>query len=106
MDPTEVLIVMSKKFPATVLVLGVISNEGDVMPHHVFVKGLKINIEEYLKVREDVVKPWTDQVAVWALLCLPAGRVRLITAMHPGVDENEPPGGVGEEDLASQLTKL
>ncbi len=62
-DPTEVPIVMSTKFPANVMVLGVISNKGDVMPPHIFAKGLKINTDEYLKVMEDVVKPWMDQVA-------------------------------------------
>jgi hypothetical protein len=62
-DPTEVSIVMSTKFPANVMVLGVVSNEGDVMPPHIFAKGLKVNTEEYLKVMEDVVKSWMDQVA-------------------------------------------
>jgi hypothetical protein len=62
-DPTEVPIVMSTKFPANVMVLGVVSNKSDVMPPHIFAKGLKINTDEYLKVMEDVVKPWMDQVA-------------------------------------------
>ena len=34
-----------------VLVLGVISNEGDVMPPHVFPQGLKFNTEDYIKAR-------------------------------------------------------
>jgi hypothetical protein len=42
-DPTDVPIVMSTKFPATVMVLGVVSNEGDVMPPHIFPKGLRVN---------------------------------------------------------------
>jgi hypothetical protein len=62
-DITEVPIVMATKFPATVMVLGVVSNEGDVMPPHFFAKGLKINAEEYIKVLRDVVKPWMDGVA-------------------------------------------
>jgi hypothetical protein len=62
-DVSEVPIVMSTKFPATVMVLGVVSNEGDVMPPHFFEKGLKINAQEYLKVMQDVVKPWMDTVA-------------------------------------------
>jgi hypothetical protein len=37
-DPSEVSIVMSTKFLATVMVLGVISNEGGVMPPHFFPK--------------------------------------------------------------------
>ena len=56
-------IMMASMFPATVMVLGVISNEGDVMPPHFFAKGLKINDEEYVKVLRDVVKPWMDRVA-------------------------------------------
>jgi hypothetical protein len=63
-DPPEVPIIMSTKFLANVMVLGVVSNKGDVMPPHIFTKGLKINTDEYLKAMEDVVKPWTDQVAV------------------------------------------
>ena len=62
-DRHEVPIVMSTKFPTTTMVLGVVSNEGDVMPPHFFAKGLKINTEEYLKVLKEVVKPWMDRVA-------------------------------------------
>ncbi len=46
-DISEVPIIMSTKFPATVMVLGVVSNEGGMMPHHFFAKGLKINADEY-----------------------------------------------------------
>jgi hypothetical protein len=49
-DISEVPIIMATKFPATVMVLGVVSNQGDVMPPHFFQKGLKINAQEYLKV--------------------------------------------------------
>jgi hypothetical protein len=62
-DPSEVPIVMATKFPAAVMVLGVISNEGDVMPPHIFPRGLKVNTDEYLAVMKEVVKPWMDQVA-------------------------------------------
>ena len=31
-DPKKVPVVMSSKFPASVMVLGVVSNEGDIMP--------------------------------------------------------------------------
>jgi hypothetical protein len=54
---------MVTKFPATVMVLGVVSNESDVMPSHFFEKGPKLNAQEYLKVMQDVVKPWMDRVA-------------------------------------------
>jgi hypothetical protein len=56
-DPTEVPIVMVTKFPANVMVLSVVSNEGNVMPPHIFPKGLKVNTDEYLDVIKTVVKP-------------------------------------------------
>jgi hypothetical protein len=60
---SEVPVVMATKFPATVMVLGVVSNEGDVMLPDIFAKGLKINTEEYIKVLIEGVKPWMDKVA-------------------------------------------
>ncbi len=36
---------MSMKFPANMMVLGVISNDSDMMPPHIFTKGLKINMD-------------------------------------------------------------
>jgi len=62
-DPSEVPIVMKTKFPATVMTMGVISNEGDVMPPHFFEAGLKVNTDVYLDLLSNVVKPWMDQVA-------------------------------------------
>jgi transposase len=59
-DPSEVPIVMKTKFPATVMVLGVVSNKGDVMPPHA---GLRVNTEVYINVLTNVVKPWMDRVA-------------------------------------------
>ncbi len=62
-DLTEVPIVMATRFPANVMVLGIVSNEGDVMPPHIIPKGLRVNTEEYLDVIKTVVKPWMDQIA-------------------------------------------
>ncbi len=62
-DISDLPIVMATKFPTTVMVLGVVSNEGGVMPPHIFAKWLKINTEEYVKVLKEVVKPWMDGVA-------------------------------------------
>jgi transposase len=62
-DPSEVPIVMKTKFPATVMVLGVVSNKGDVMTPHVFEAGLRVNTEVYINVLSNVVKPWMDEVA-------------------------------------------
>jgi hypothetical protein len=61
-DPSEVPIVMKTKFLATVMVLGVVSNKGDMMPPHVFKAGLRVNIDVYIDVLTNVVKPWKDGV--------------------------------------------
>ncbi|UYV75111.1 hypothetical protein LAZ67_12002507 [Cordylochernes scorpioides] len=62
-DPSEIPVVMHTKFSASVMVLGVISSEGDVMPPHFFEKGLRMNADTYINVLETVVKPWMDMVA-------------------------------------------
>ncbi len=53
---------MKTKFPATVMVFGVISSEGHIMPRHIFEVGLKINTKVYLDVLKSVVIPWCNQV--------------------------------------------
>ena len=45
------------KFPATVIVFGVVSSEG-----HVFEVGLKVNTKAYLDLLKSVVIPWCNQV--------------------------------------------
>ncbi|UYV80732.1 hypothetical protein LAZ67_19001555 [Cordylochernes scorpioides] len=62
-DPSEIPVVMHTKFPTSVMVLGVISSEGDVMPPRFFEKGLRMNADTYINVLETVVKPWMDMVA-------------------------------------------
>ena len=54
---------MQTKFPATVMVLGLISSEGHVMLPYIFQKGLKVNTVEYLKVLEMHILPWIRKVA-------------------------------------------
>ena len=54
--------VMKTKFPATVMVFGVISSEGHIMPPHIFEVGLKVNTKVYLDVSKSVVIPWCNQV--------------------------------------------
>lgn len=61
-DPSEVPTVMHTKFPATVMVLGVVSNEGHVMPPHFFRQGLRVTSAAYIEVLDTVVKPWIDRV--------------------------------------------
>ena len=55
--------VMKTKFPATVMVFGVLSCEGHIMPPHIFEVGLKVNTKVYLDVQKSVVIPWCNQVA-------------------------------------------
>lgn len=42
------------------MVLGVISNDGYVMPPHFFPQGLRVNAAAYIEVLEAVVKPRID----------------------------------------------
>ena len=55
--------VMKTKFPATVMIFGVVSREGHIMPPHIFEVGLKVNTKVYLDVLKSVVIPWCRQVA-------------------------------------------
>ena len=52
---------MKTKFPATVMVFGVVSSEGHIMPSHIF--GLKVNTKVYLDVLKSLMIPWCNQVA-------------------------------------------
>ena len=54
--------VMKTKFPATVMVFGVVSSEGHIMPPHVFEVGLKVNTKVYLDVLKSVVIPLCNKV--------------------------------------------
>ena len=69
--------VMKTKFPATVMVFGVVSSEGHIMSPHIFEVGLKVNTKVYLDVLKSLVIPWCNQVAggrpwVWQQDSLPA----------------------------------
>ena len=55
--------VMKTKFPAPVMVSGVVSSEGHIMPPHIFEVGLKVNTKVYLDVLKSVVIPRCNQVA-------------------------------------------
>ena len=54
--------VMKTRFPATVMVFGVVSSEGHIMSPHIFEVGLKFNTKVYLDVMKSVVNPWCNQV--------------------------------------------
>ncbi|QQP53619.1 Uncharacterized protein FKW44_006153 [Caligus rogercresseyi] len=62
-NPHEVPIVGQTKFPAAVMVFGIISSNGDVMPPYFFPKGLRLNSEGYVALMKDVVAPWIKKVA-------------------------------------------
>ena len=47
----------------TVMIFGVVSSEGHIMPTHIFEVGLKVNAKVYLDVLKSVVIPWCNQVA-------------------------------------------
>ena len=55
--------VMKTKFPATVMVFGVVSSEGHIMPPHIFEVCLKVNTKVYLDMLKSMVIPWCNQVA-------------------------------------------
>ena len=55
--------VMKTKFPATIMLFGVVSSKGHIMPPHIFEDGLKVNTKVYLDVLKSVVIPWCNQVA-------------------------------------------
>ena len=73
--------VMKTKFPATVMIFGVVSSEGHIMPPHIFEIGLKVNTKVYLDVLKSVVIPWCNQVAggkpwVWQPDSVPAHKFK------------------------------
>ena len=54
---------MKTKFAATVMVFGVLSSEGYIMPPHIFEVSLKVNTKMYLYVLKSVVISWCNMVA-------------------------------------------
>ena len=55
--------VMQTKFPATVMVFGLVLSENHIMLPYICQKGLKVNTVEYLKVLETHVLPWIRKVS-------------------------------------------
>ena len=90
--------VMKTKFPATVMVFGVVSSECHIMPPHIFEVGLKVNTKVYLDELKSVVIPRCNQVAggrpwVWQQDLAPAhkpkrprlGFRRSATTLYPSL---------------------
>ena len=69
----DVLRLMETKFSATVMVFGVVSSEGHIMPPHIFEVGLKVNTKVYLDVLRSVVIPWCNKGGRWQTLGVAAG---------------------------------
>ena len=81
MNNRDVPRVMKTKFPAMVMVFGVVSSEGHIMPPHIFEVGLKVNTKVFLDVLKSVVIPWCNQVAggrawVWQQDSAPAHKFK------------------------------
>ena len=53
--------VMKIKFPFPVMVFGLVSSEGHIMPLHIFEVGLKVNTKVYQDVLKSVMIPWCNQ---------------------------------------------
>ena len=93
--------VMKTKLPATVMVFGVVSSEGYIMPPHIFEVSLKVNNKVYLDVLKSVVIPWCNQVAggrpwVWQQDSVPAHKsketqARLQKECYPSLTGPPPP---------------
>ena len=52
--------VMKTKFPATVMVFGVVSSKDHIIPPHIFKVNTKVNTKVYLDVLKSVVIPWCN----------------------------------------------
>ena len=79
--------VMKTKFPATVMVFGVVSSEGHIMPPHIFEVSLKVNTKVHLDVLKSVMIPWCNHVAggrpwVWQQDSVPAHKSKETMAWH------------------------
>ena len=88
--------VMKTKFPAMVMVFGVVSREGHIMPPHIFEVSLKVNTKVYLDVLKSVVIPWCNQVASgrpWVLQqdSAPAHKSKESQALYPSLTGLPPP---------------
>ncbi|QQP48524.1 Uncharacterized protein FKW44_008881, partial [Caligus rogercresseyi] len=106
-NPHEVPIVAQTKFPAAVIVFGIISSDGDVMPPHFFPKGLRLDSEGYVDTLEGCGGPLDKEGCRWETLRVPA---RLGALPHlvqnPEVAVLEPGRLHEPEHLAAQLPRL
>ena len=90
--------VMKTKLSAMIMIFGVVSSEGHIMPPHIFEVGLKVNSKVYLDVLKSEVIPWCNQVAsgrpwVWQqhLEKPRLGFRRSATTLYPSLTGPTPP---------------
>ena len=62
-SPKEVPIVMHLKYPVHIMVLGIISSDGDVMEPVFIPDGLYLGANSYMRLLDKHAKPWMDMVA-------------------------------------------
>ncbi len=89
------------------LVLAMVSNEGNIMPLHIFTLGLKNNAKEHLKARKEALK---SPMICWMLLDVPRYS-RMISAcpqghVDPGLVPGESPGALAQGGLGPQQPQL
>ena len=65
--------VMKTKFPATLMVFGVVYREGHIMPPDIFEVGLKVNTKVYLDVLKSYGDPLVQSGGRWQTLGVAAG---------------------------------
>ena len=56
------------KHPVNIMVFGMVTSNGDVMPPFFFAHGLRLNTEAYIKCLEEVVLPWIKRQKNCAIL--------------------------------------
>ena len=96
MNNRDVPRVIKTKFPATVMVFGVVSSEGHIMPPHIFEVGLKVNTKVYLDL-EECGDPLVQSGGQWQTLGVAAG-------LSAGLQVQRDPGLASEGVL--QLSTL
>lgn len=84
MDTTEALSMICIKFMLSVLVLVVVSNEGNAMPTCFFLQDLRVNILAYIKVPHTGIKLWIKVVA----RCIPTFHCSLSYMAHNWQPDN------------------
>ena len=64
--------VVCTKFISSVIILGINSNEGHVMPLQFFLQGFRVNVAAYIEVLDKIIKPlgWQPDSVYNGRLCI------------------------------------